>query len=175
MYQLALGTSCTIQARALDLVPRPSASASPSRASEAGVLVSEPCGPCRPLSTSHSPFPMLGSQGARKCTYERWFRKLSWAGASPLTLPLAHAAMQRFLRFRTGCHDLPKDIGSQFGVLRHQRVCQLCGTGFGDEMHLVFECAAMQICVANFQIFFSHVRRCSNSCGSQICCRLPNS
>ena len=57
--------------------------------------------------------------------------------------PLTHAAMQRFLRFRTGCHGLPKDIGSQFGVPRHQRVCQLCGTGFGDEMHLVFECAAM--------------------------------
>ena len=83
------------------------------------------------------------SQGARKCTYERWFRKPSWAGASPMTLPLTHAAMQRFLRFRTGCHGLPKDVGSQSGVPRHQRVCQLCGTGFGDEMHLVFECAAM--------------------------------
>ena len=83
------------------------------------------------------------SRGARKCMYERWFRKPSWAGASPLTLPLTHAAMQRFLRFRTGCHGLPKDIGSQSGVPRHQRVCQLCGTGFGDEMHLVFECAAM--------------------------------
>ena len=56
------------------------------------------------------------SQGARKCTYERWFRKPSWAGASPLTLPLTHAAMQRFLRFCTGCHGLPKDIDSQFGV-----------------------------------------------------------
>ena len=83
------------------------------------------------------------SQGARKCTYEWWFRKPSWAGASALTLPLTHAAMQRFLTFRTGCHGLPKDIGSQSGVPRHQRVCQLCGTGFGDEMHLVFECAAM--------------------------------
>ena len=51
--------------------------------------------------------------------------------------------MQRLVRFRTGCHGLPKDIGSQSGVPRHQRVCQLCGTGFGDEMHLVFECAAM--------------------------------
>ena len=71
------------------------------------------------------------SQGARNCTYERWFRKPSWAGASPLTLPLTPAAMQRFLRFRTGCHGLPKDIGSQSGVPRHQRVCQLCGTGFG--------------------------------------------
>ena len=40
-------------------------------------------------------------------------------------------------------YGLPKDIGSQSRVPRHQRVCQLCGTGFGDEMHLVFECAAM--------------------------------
>ena len=32
-----------------------------------------------------------------------------------------------------------------------------------------------QTCVANFQIFFSHIRRCSNSCGSQIRVRLPNS
>ena len=83
------------------------------------------------------------SQGARKCTYARWFRKPFWAGTSPLTLPLTHAAMQRLLRFRTGCHGLPEDIGSQSGVPRHQRVCQLCGTGFGDEVHLVFECAAM--------------------------------
>ena len=35
--------------------------------------------------------------------------------------------------------------GSQSGVPRHQRVCQLCGTGFGDEMHLVFEYAAMAV------------------------------
>ena len=86
------------------------------------------------------------SQGARKCTYARWFRKPFWAGTSPLTLPLTHAAMQRLLRFRTECHGLPKDIGSHrlsIHVPRHQRVCQLCGTGFGDEMHLVFECAAM--------------------------------
>ena len=116
------------------------------------------------------------SQGARKCTYARWFRKPFWAGTSPLTLPLTHAAMQRLLRFRTGCHGLPKDIGSQSGVPRHQRVCQLCGTGFGDELHLVFVSVQQwQICVANFQIFFSHIRRCSNSCGSQICCRLPSS
>ena len=59
-----------------------------------------------------------------------------WAGASPLTV-------QRLLRFCTGCHGLPKEIGSQFGMPRHQRVCQLCGTGSGDEMRLAFECAAM--------------------------------
>ena len=48
--------------------------------------------------------------------------------------------MQRFLRFRTGCHGLPKDIGSQTGVPRRQRLCQLCGADYGDEMHLVSEC-----------------------------------
>ena len=40
----------------------------------------------------------------------------------------------------TGCHGLPKDIGSQTGVPRRQRLCQLCGADYGDEMHLVFEC-----------------------------------
>ena len=44
---------------------------------------------------------------------------------------------------RTGCLGLSKDIGSQSSVPRHQRVRQLCGTGFANEMHLVCECAAM--------------------------------
>ena len=43
---------------------------------------------------------------------------------------------------------LPPDIAphsrshAAFVEVSH-RVCQLCGTGFGDEMHLVFECTAM--------------------------------
>ena len=90
------------------------------------------------------------SQGARKCTYARWFRKPSWA--SPLTLPLTHAAMQRLLRFRTGYCGLPKDIGSQSGAPR--RLCQLCGTGFADEMHLVFECATMADLRGQFPYIF---------------------
>ena len=80
------------------------------------------------------------SWGAQQCTYGRWFRRPAWSAASPLKLPITHAAMQRFLRFRTGCHGLPKDIGSQTGVPRRQRLCQLCGADYGDEMHLVFEC-----------------------------------
>ena len=62
--------------------------------------------------------------------------------------------MQRLLGFRTGCHGLPKDTGSQSGV---PRVCQLCGTGFGDEMHLVFECTAMTDLCGQFpDIFQAH-------------------
>ena len=62
---------------------------------------------------------------------------------SPLFLWKTTDTVARESRCGPGCHGLPKDIGSQSGVPRHQRVCQLYGTGFGDEMHLVFECAAM--------------------------------
>ena len=105
------------------------------------------------------------SQGARNGTYARWFRKPSWAGASPLTLPLTHAAMQRLLRFRTGFHGLPKDIGSQSGagVPRHQRVCQLCGPGLARHCQLVMRCTwslsaqRWHTCVASIQIIFRHI------------------
>ena len=86
--------------------------------------------------TTHSSYP----QGAKQCTYGRCFRRPAWNAASPLKLPLTHAAMQHFLRFRAGYHGLPKAIGSQTNVPRRQRLCQLCGADCGDEMHLVFEC-----------------------------------
>ncbi len=55
--------------------------------------------------------------------------------------------MQRFLQFRLGCHKLPVAAGRLAGaehVARALRVCTCCGSGaIGDEMHLVFECAAL--------------------------------
>ena len=51
--------------------------------------------------------------------------------------------MQRFLRFRTRCHGLPKDTGSQIGVPRRQRLCQLCGADYGDETHLALDCHSL--------------------------------
>ena len=83
-------------------------------------------------------------EGARRCAYARWFRKPQWCRSSVLRLPLTRAAMQRLLRFRTGCHGLPRDLGSQQGVARRDRICPLCRAGVGDEMHLVFECTALQ-------------------------------
>ena len=79
-------------------------------------------------------------------------------------------------------HRLPKDIGSQAGVPRHQRLCQLCGADYGDEMHLVFECHGLADLREQFerklgssQAFSRSARLCSISCGSPACCRLPNS
>ena len=51
--------------------------------------------------------------------------------------PCVLLALAMTAGFRTGCHGLPKDIGSQTGVPRRQSLCQLCGADYGDEMHLV--------------------------------------
>ena len=110
------------------------------------------------------------SQGARKCTYAQWFRKPSRPGAFLLTLPLAHAAMQRLLGLRTGCHGLSWITKGHWQPI--WRAWHLVSA-----MRCTWSLSAQQwqICVANLQIFFRHIRLCSNSCGSQICCRLPNS
>ena len=94
------------------------------------------------------------------------FRKPFWAGTSPLTLPLTHAAMQRLLRFRTGCHGLPKDMAASLACL------DIRGCASSVALVLAMRCTwslsaqRWQICMANFQVFFSHIRRCSKSCGS---------
>ena len=55
--------------------------------------------------------------------------------------------MQRFLQFSLGCHGLPIATGRLAGaghVDRANRVCLACNSGaIGDEMHMVFECAAL--------------------------------
>ena len=78
----------------------------------------------------------------------------AWRASSVLQLPLTQGSMQRLLRFRTGCHGLPRDVGGHSGVPRHQRICPLCAGGLGDEMHLVFECTALQDLRVTFAALF---------------------
>ena len=55
--------------------------------------------------------------------------------------------MKGLLRFRMGCHRLPRDEGSwaRPHVPRLQRVCHLCTTGaLGDERHVIYECPELQ-------------------------------
>ena len=88
------------------------------------------------------------SQKARCCTYSRWFaRPLGTHARSLLDIPVSAACMKSLLRFRMGCHRMPRDEGSwaRPSVPRLQRVCRLCTTGtLGDEKHLVFECPELQ-------------------------------
>ncbi|KAL3157281.1 hypothetical protein ABBQ38_001513 [Trebouxia sp. C0009 RCD-2024] len=86
------------------------------------------------------------TRGVVSCTYEQWFRPYS-ARRRYCQLPVSGRRMQRFLQFRLGCHGLPVAAGRLAGadhVDRVHRVCTCCSSGaVGDEMHLVFECAAL--------------------------------
>ena len=88
------------------------------------------------------------SKKARCCTYFRWFaRPPDRHARSLLDIPVSAACMKGLLRFRMGCHRLPRDEGSwtRPHVSRLQRVCQLCTTGaLGDERHVIFECPELQ-------------------------------
>jgi hypothetical protein len=55
--------------------------------------------------------------------------------------------IRSFLRFRTSCHNLAVDKGLQARprIPRMSRICEHCTMNeIGDEMHLVFECQAVQ-------------------------------
>ena len=86
------------------------------------------------------------SLDAKLCTYKRWFvRPADKHARSLLDLPVSRRCMQRFLRFRMGCHKLPRDVGAWVGIPRLQRICNMCQHHIiGDEKHLVFECPALQ-------------------------------
>ena len=86
------------------------------------------------------------TRGVVSCTYEQWFGPYSLRRRY-CHLPVSGRGMQRFLQFRLGCHSLPVAAGRLAGaahVDRAHRVCLACNSGaVGDEMHLVFECAAL--------------------------------
>ena len=97
------------------------------------------------------------SHKARCCTYFRWFaRPPDKHARSLLDIPVSAACLKGLLRFRMGCHRLPRDAGSwaRPQVPRLERVCQLCATGvLGDERHVIFECPELQ----DFRAQFSHL------------------
>ena len=84
----------------------------------------------------------------RCCTYARWFaRPSNVQSRSLLDIPVSAACMRGLLRFRMGCHHLPRDEGSwaRPQVPRLERICRLCATNaLGDEKHLVFECPELE-------------------------------
>ena len=86
------------------------------------------------------------TQGVVSCTYQQWFKPYS-PRRRYCQLPVSGRRMQRFLQFRLGCHGLPIATGQLAGighVHRANRVCLACNSGaIGDEMHMVFECAAL--------------------------------
>ena len=94
------------------------------------------------------------TEDSRPCTYNKnWFARPGGRHArSLLDLPLSMHCMrmQRLLRFRMGCHKLPRDTGCWLRVPRRNRFCRLCQLGaLGGEKHLVCSSALhCRICVS---------------------------
>ena len=102
------------------------------------------------------------SEGARLCTYLRWFSRPAGCKTELLRLPLPHKVMVRLLRLRTGCHGLPNIAGSWAGVPRSQRLCPLCGSQYSDERHALLECPALAALRQQYGQLFS-ARTCMRS------------
>ncbi len=87
------------------------------------------------------------SVGVLTCTYEQWFRPISTSRRF-CDVSVSGRRMRRFLQFRLGSHGLPVAVGRLSGaghLDRADRVCTSCdGHAVGDEMHMIFECAAVQ-------------------------------
>ena len=95
------------------------------------------------------------SEGARLCTYLRWFACQRGSNECLLRLPLPRKALVCFLRLRTGSHMLPNVAGSWEGVPRSQRLCPLCTSQHADERHALMECPALAALRQRYEQLFS--------------------
>ncbi len=98
------------------------------------------------------------SVGVVACTYHHWFRPFS-RHRRYCQLPVSGRRMQRFLQFRLGSHQLPIVLGRFAGgqhVARANRVCTHCGSvAVADELHMIFECPALQAVRQRYAPLFS--------------------
>ena len=85
------------------------------------------------------------SEGARLCTYARWFQQLPGITTKLLQQPLTASVMRKFLQFRMGSHGLPGLTGGWAGIPRDARVCPLCQSHYPDERHAMLECGAQPL------------------------------
>ena len=92
----------------------------------------------------------------RLCTYNAWFARSATVHRKTIfRLALSDKCVQTLLRFRLGCHNLPRDVGSRTAVPRSQRFCTVCHGGQpGDEFHLVFECQGLRYIRLNYPGLF---------------------
>ena len=80
----------------------------------------------------------------RLWTYCMWYQSFARA-ATILRLPLSHTALRQLPLFSTGCPGLAMNSGRGSGVARAGWSCTLCGACPRQEMHLMFDCAALQV------------------------------
>ena len=88
--------------------------------------------------------PRTAPSQPRLCAYQHYFARRQGCKLSVLEIPVRPSVLRCFLRFRTGCHELPIDMAPRSEVPRQERLCNLCEGGLGDELHLVFDCPTLQ-------------------------------
>jgi len=110
------------------------------------------------------------SVGVVACTYHHWFEPFSQQ-MQYCQLPVSGRRMQRFLQFRLGSHQLPIVLGRFAGgqhVARVNRVCTHCGrVAVADELHMIFECPALQAVRQRYAPLFSTGTNTMRSCSAQ--------
>ena len=81
----------------------------------------------------------------RLCTYNACFaRPATIHRRTIFRLALSNKCVQTLLRFRLGCHNLPRDVRSRTAVPRSQKICPVCHVGHpGNEFHLVFRVSGL--------------------------------
>ena len=85
------------------------------------------------------------SQGSKLCTYINWFAVPSFAVSNLFQVKASASLLRGFLRFSGGCHNLPIDSGRTLRIARRRRSCPKCSSSsICDELHVVFECQALQ-------------------------------
>ena len=66
----------------------------------------------------------------RLCIYNAWFARPAITYRKTIfRLVLYNKCVQALLRFRLGCHNLPRDVGSRTAVPRSQRFGTMCQVG----------------------------------------------
>jgi len=116
------------------------------------------------------------SKGACLCKYHKGFARPKGKHArSLLEQPVSAACMKRLLRFRVGCHRLPRHEGTFRKIPRLQRVCTLRTSGsLGHKKQSnLFECAEIQPLQDQWPHLLRDLRLCRNSCGRITCLVLP--
>ena len=88
------------------------------------------------------------SQGAKLCTYLRWFARPDRISTEPYyELPLPVTKLRSIFHFRVGAHSLPIER-AELRCLRCHGICagaRFCATNaIGDERHCVFDCLHFQ-------------------------------
>ena len=78
------------------------------------------------------------SAGASAFKYQQWFERSADTRHGRLGGTIhCHAGTStrahELLRFRLGCHALPCIMGRRTQTPRHERLCQMCSAGLGDE------------------------------------------